>query len=1035
MKKKKLPTHAKKKVAAKQNSKAATLLKKKKSTSKIKLTKQAEEALLKAYYDFWESNLSADMKKFSSYLVDDFSIFGSANGEVFFSKRDTVKFYTTTAEELRGKAQLRNRKISIQPLDSDSAVVREESDLYVLIGKNWSFYGHARISCIVKYIDRGWKAVHQHASFPDHRTEEGQQLASEKIEKENLELRDAVKRRTVELEHKNRELEIEAALERVRAKSMGMQQSAELKEVIQVVFEQFVQLKINLDHAGFVVDYKPKGDWHFWIADEQEIPSKISHPYFDSVWANQFNEAKKKRMDFFATNLNFKEKNRFYRDLFKHVPGLSETSKKFYFKSPGLAISTVLLKDVGLYIENFSGTPYTNEENNTLMRFGKVFQQAFTRFLDLQKAEAQAREAKIEAALERVRARTMAMYRSDELASTVKILFEEFTKLNDGKNLGSNNRGFITTVNEDEKCFDLWITEIDGSEISNQFVIAFNEGTTGKAIHEAWLARKPYLISDLQGERLNEWLNYLTNIGFKVAPGLYGTRRVNNFIYYSKGFIGITSSVPLSENNIHLLQRFAKVFEQTYTRFLDLQKAEAQALEAIKRASVDRIRAEIASMRTKQDLDRITPLIWRELTTLGIPFVRCGVFIMDDDRQSIHTFLSTPDGRAIAAFELPYASAANLNDAITGWRDHKRYVAHWVEKDFSAQADTLVHQRAITSREQYLKTIPTEGIHLHFLPFPQGMLYVGNTASLNEEQLDLIQTVAHAFSTAYARYEDFSKLEAAKQQVDKTLVDLKLAQQQLIQSEKMASLGELTAGIAHEIQNPLNFVNNFSEVNTELIDELKKELAVGNKQSADELVDDIKSNSEKINHHGKRAGDIVKSMLQHSRSSSGVKEATDINALADEYLRLAYHGLRAKDKSFNATMKTEFDETIGVINIIPQDIGRVILNLITNAFYAVSEKSKVENQKSGVIYEPTVIVSTKKLSDKIAITVKDNGNGIPESIKEKIFQPFFTTKPTGQGTGLGLSLSYDIVKAHGGQLKVETMEGEGTTFIIIIPFT
>ncbi len=279
------------------------------------------------------------------------------------------------------------------------------------------------------------------------------------------------------------------------------------------------------------------------------------------------------------------------------------------------------------------------------------------------------------------------------------------------------------------------------------------------------------------------------------------------------------------------------------------------------------------------------------------------------------------------------------------------------------------------------------------------------------------------------------EVETQKKNVEYALADLKSTQSQLIQSEKMASLGELTAGIAHEIQNPLNFVNNFSEVNTELIDELKKELAGGNKQLADELVDDIKSNSEKINHHGKRAGDIVKSMLQHSRSSSGVKESTDINALADEYLRLAYHGLRAKDKSFNATMKTEFDETIGVINIIPQDIGRVILNLITNAFYAVSEKSKVENQKSGVSYEPTVIVSTKKLGDKIAITVKDNGNGIPESIKEKIFQPFFTTKPTGQGTGLGLSLSYDIVKAHGGQLKVETMEGEGTTFIIIIPFT
>jgi signal transduction histidine kinase len=253
----------------------------------------------------------------------------------------------------------------------------------------------------------------------------------------------------------------------------------------------------------------------------------------------------------------------------------------------------------------------------------------------------------------------------------------------------------------------------------------------------------------------------------------------------------------------------------------------------------------------------------------------------------------------------------------------------------------------------------------------------------------------------------------------------------------MASLGELTAGIAHEIQNPLNFVNNFSEVSDELIDEMKEELATGNLQLAAELADDIKQNLEKINHHGKRADAIVKGMLQHSRTNNGQKEPTDINALADEYLRLSYHGLRAKDKSFNADFKTDFDEELPKINVVPQDIGRVLLNLINNAFYAVSEKMK--QQRDG--YEPTVSVSTKKDGDKITISVKDNGNGIPEKIKEKIFQPFFTTKPTGQGTGLGLSMSYDIItKEHGGELKVESLpagkvgkENEGSEFIIHLP--
>ena len=270
------------------------------------------------------------------------------------------------------------------------------------------------------------------------------------------------------------------------------------------------------------------------------------------------------------------------------------------------------------------------------------------------------------------------------------------------------------------------------------------------------------------------------------------------------------------------------------------------------------------------------------------------------------------------------------------------------------------------------------------------------------------------------------------EELHRSLRDLQDTQQQLIQAAKMASLGELTAGIAHEIQNPLNFVNNFSEVNDELLKELKTEADKGNLEEIKAIAKDILFNSEKINHHGKRADAIVKGMLQHSRTSSGVKESTDINALADEYLRLAFHGLRAKDKSFKATTKTNFDECIGSINIVPQDIGRVILNLINNAFYAVDEK-KTLRQAQGDSYEPIVSVSTKMNNGKVEIKVADNGNGIPQKVLDKIFQPFFTTKPTGQGTGLGLSLSYDIIKAHGGEIRVTTKENEGSAFIISLP--
>ena len=323
--------------------------------------------------------------------------------------------------------------------------------------------------------------------------------------------------------------------------------------------------------------------------------------------------------------------------------------------------------------------------------------------------------------------------------------------------------------------------------------------------------------------------------------------------------------------------------------------------------------------------------------------------------------------------------------------------------------------------------------------------------AITEFKLDRTEKVKR--TTAILLEETIEELEQKRKAIEETnvalhksLEELKLTQQQLIQSEKMASLGELTAGIAHEIQNPLNFVNNFSEVSNELIDEMKDELTKGNYNDAKDIADDLKQNLEKINHHGKRADAIVKGMLQHSRSSSGQKELTNINALCDEYLRLSYHGLRAKDKSFNSNFTTDFDNTIEKINIIPQDIGRVILNLLTNAFYAVDEKQKrcqAEPVEANPKYEPMVSIATKKINNKVEIKVSDNGNGIPQKILDKIFQPFFTTKPTGQGTGLGLSLSYDIIKAHAGEIKVETKvddgnpenfgKGEGTTFIIQLP--
>jgi signal transduction histidine kinase len=711
----------------------------------------------------------------------------------------------------------------------------------------------------------------------------------------------------------------------------------------------------------------------------------------------------------------------------KHFP---DKIKAYILNAPGFARSSFLLKNIDLYVGNYRAIPFTDEENSIFKRFAHVFEQSYTRFLDLQKAEAQAREAQIENALEKVRSRTMAMQHSHELPEAANNLFLQVQELG----IPAWSAGYCIWENEDKKMASCNMSS--EGEIQNSFILpTIGEGYN---FYDPLQNGETFYVEELGGDALvkhYDFMRTLPKVG-KILEELIKaglslpTFQIFHIVYFPHGYLMFITYEPVPEAH-EIFKRFAKVFEQTYTRFLDLQKAEAQAREATKRASLDRVRGQIASMRSTADLDRITPLIWNELTTMGVPFIRCGVFIIDEPTQNVEVYLSAPDGHSLGVLHLQFNADPFTENTVAHWRKGKIFKEHWNQEEFISWTQSLMERGQISDKTTYQGAAnPPDSLNLHFIPFTQGMLYVGSEDPLNVEQIELVQSLADAFAIAYARYEDFTKLEKAKQSVETTLSELKATQNQLVQSEKMASLGELTAGIAHEIQNPLNFVNNFSEVSNELIDEMNEEIAKGDLDEAKAIADDLKQNLEKINHHGKRADAIVKGMLQHSRSSSGVKEPTDINALADEYLRLAYHGLRAKDKSFNATMNTDFDDTIGKINVVPQDIGRVILNLITNAFYVVDEK-----KKSGIeSYEPTVSIRSKKKDGKVEISVKDNGNGIPQNVLDKIFQPFFTTKPTGQGTGLGLSMSYDIItKGHGGELKVETKEGEGTIFIIELP--
>ena len=842
-------------------------------------------------------------------------------------------------------------------------------------------------------------------------------------------------------EAQTREAEIQLALERVRARTMAMHKSEELSEAATLLYQELVSLGINqIFNCGYVEVDEQKRIQHGWstspsgdFMEGYKLPL-TGDPVLDrryEGWVRKdpvsFEEvggiALKKHIQFVSPHFGSKEVDDMVRTQFPNPA---------FFYCGNFTYG---------YLSIIAHNTLNEEQVSLLARFTKAFEQTYTRFLDLQKAEAQAREAQIETALERIRARALAMHSSEELLEVANILREQMG------NLGQP--GLQTSVihlYDDSETFESWYAfRRPGQKKGKIF-----SGTTHFSVDATALTRKwmsmyrselhEYTIK-ATGAELNEWLAERNRKVPEIKKFMDKSPPVQYYQFsdFSGGSLVMVSFEEPSQESKDLQRRAASVFDLAYRRCLDLIQAETSEREAIKQSSLDRVRAEIASMRTAMDLNRIIPLIWRELKTLGVPFFRCGVFIVDDPLKKVNIFLSNPEGETLAGWQSDWDSTPLFKAIVNSWKKQKVYRTEWDKNQFISFTRTLIDQGLIDNPRRYQagKDAP-EYLALQMIPFKQGMLYVGCSEKLKEDQIEMVHSLADAFSVAYARYEDFIQLENANSSLEKTLEELKSTQSQLIHSEKMASLGELTAGIAHEIQNPLNFVNNFSDVSGEMISELLEELNNGDIDEVKLISDDVIQNLQKIRHHGQRASEIVKSMLHHSRSSTGEKEPTDINTLCDEYLRLAYHGMRAKDKSFNAEYKLELDPDLPKVNVVPQDIGRVLLNLINNAFQAGSLKAEAGSKG----YLPEVTVSTKAIPlpggarggfKEVQITIQDNGPGIPEDIRDKIFQPFFTTKPAGQGTGLGLSLSYDIVKAHGGVLRVETERAQGSEFILYLP--
>lgn len=646
------------------------------------------------------------------------------------------------------------------------------------------------------------------------------------------------------------------------------------------------------------------------------------------------------------------------------------------------------------------------------------------------------RELKIEDALETIRNRTITMEHSEEWEKVIHVFFDQL------RHLGFDGYIFRVILRDEKKNrLHHWLW-IKGEDPPEKYVVSGDTAAFDEMYDDALRKDESYEVNELSPDANTGYAEILYNQTgdshhSKTGSSAGSDPWIVSTALTTHGAVEIIDDTALSSSDVDVLHRLAKVIDQSYTRYLDLLKSEAQALEVTKQASLDRIRAEVASMRSKDDLNKITPLVWRELKALNVSFMRCGVFILDEAENTILCFLTTPDGQALGFFTMDIQDTELTSIVYDAWKKAEVVTEQWKEEDFLKWTKRLTELGHIENHKKYQGGFEIPQLfHLHFVPFKQGMLYVGNEEPLSSNDLELVQSLADVFSIAFARYEDFSKLEKAKNEIERTLTELKSTQSQLLLAEKMASLGELTAGIAHEIQNPLNFVNNFSELSGELLEELNEEIEMGNEQEILAIAEYLKENLEKINHHGERASSIVRGMLEHSRDGNREKELCDINKIAEEYLRLAYHGLRAKDKSFQAEFELDLDESLPKVNAISQDISRVLLNLINNAFYAVSEKAKREPEE----YQPCVTVRTRKAGDHVEIVVEDNGDGIPKDVADKIFQPFFTTKPTGKGTGLGLSISYDIVtKGHNGSLSVTTKHDNkgnsetGTEFTVSLP--
>ncbi|WP_297798438.1 nuclear transport factor 2 family protein, partial [uncultured Eudoraea sp.] len=559
-------------------------------------------------------------------------------------------------------------------------------------------------------------------------------------------------------EEQAKEAQIEAALEKVRASSMAMHKSEELKEVIQVVYDQFIQLNLNIEHTGFIMDYKDNEDMHIWLADKKAVFPEIILPYFDCAHWNSFKKAKKKGNNFFTNLLGFEEKNKFYQDLFEFIPESPKEVKDHYLSYPGLAISTVLLDNVGLYIENFQGVPYSDEDNTILMRFGKVFQQTYTRFLDLQKAEAQAREAQIETALEKVRASSMAMHKSEQLPETAQVLFEQFARLG---NLP--DRISICIIKEEENLLELWVTDQIGSQLEHKYSGSLEEATTMSKIHKAWKEGKESLVIDLSGQKLKDWVRYIKkDVKLPIDDSNIKGRRVQQAAFFSKGLLLCTTNEPVADETMELLIRFARVFDQTYTRFLDLQKVEAQAREARIEAALERVRAASMAMHKTDELAQVVMVLFQQFSELELDFYQVWINIFFIEEGYSNCWFSPVEGVIDEAYTARVPLAPFEESSIKSWRagEEFSYLSWRGLKEVDEIAKSLSEMTGHESFIRIQKKKRMDRMEIVDSNHKYGVLAMAKNNDITDNDRTILKRFSKVFEQTYTRFLDLQKAEA-----------------------------------------------------------------------------------------------------------------------------------------------------------------------------------------------------------------------------------------------------------------------------------